>query len=221
MLYLVQDFVCGGPLRLLMMGRMLGDRAACFYGANIAIAVSHLHNKGFIFRDVSPDSVWIDDKGYLKLTDFACARPLAAKATCSSFCGTPEYMSPEMVRREEYNGAVDWFALGCIVYEMLIGNTPFAGADEVTTYRNILAGRIEWPWWLYFFGTSRSLMQGLLQPKAEERLGYNAPRDVTGHLFFASIGLETLEARRMVTAARHTESAPPIRALSRMSSSLL
>ena len=74
----------------------------------------------------------------------------------------------------------------------------------MTTYRNILAGRVEWPWWLYFFGSSRSVLQGLLAPDPVERLGSQSTRDVTNHVFFATIGLETLEMKRTVTAATRT-----------------
>ncbi|KAM7541827.1 hypothetical protein Aperf_G00000002813 [Anoplocephala perfoliata] len=141
-LYMVMEYVPGGTLVCWMDEVQLISETVCrFYAAEITQALSDLHDMGFIHRDIKPDNMLLDMSGHLKLADFGtCVRvdPHTHRVRCESAVGTPDYISPESSGGGEYGFAVDWWALGVLVYEMICGETPFYSDDLVTTYSKIM-----------------------------------------------------------------------------------
>ncbi|VUZ46412.1 unnamed protein product [Hymenolepis diminuta] len=147
-LYMVMEYVPGGTLVCWMDEVELISETVCrFYAAEITQALSDLHDMGFIHRDIKPDNMLLDMSGHLKLADFGtCVRvdPHTHRVRCESAVGTPDYISPEVLYSQssgggEYGFAVDWWALGVLVYEMICGETPFYSDDLVTTYSKIMS----------------------------------------------------------------------------------
>ncbi|XP_078281827.1 protein kinase C zeta type isoform X3 [Rhinoraja longicauda] len=126
-LFLVIEYVNGGDLMFHMQRqRKLPEEHARFYAAEICIALNFLHDKGIIYRDLKLDNVLLDSDGHIKLTDYGmCKEGLGPGDTTSTFCGTPNYIAPEILRGEEYGFSVDWWALGVLMFEMMAGRSPF------------------------------------------------------------------------------------------------
>ena len=129
--FFVMDFVRGGELWQLLDDKIkLPEDHAKFYVLNIAIAIGYLHSKNIIYRDLKSENVMIDESGFLKLTDFGLTKILSQNEMATSFCGTPNYMAPEIVQKQQdpsinYSFSVDWWSLGILTYEMLLGIFPF------------------------------------------------------------------------------------------------
>ena len=130
-IYFVMDYIQGGELKKHLTQRTrFGDFQAKFYCAQIAIALGYLHKSGVIYRDLKPENILLDKDGYIKLADFGLAKIVSeGDRESNSFCGTPEYLSPEMIDGSGHDHTLDWWALGIITYEMLIGIPPFFSQD--------------------------------------------------------------------------------------------
>lgn len=142
-LYMVMDFINGGELfHRLDLEEYLNEEQTRFYTAEIALALMHLHSHGIVYRDLKPENVLIDRTGNIVVTDFGLSKQLASEADqTQTFCGTPDYLAPEILTAKGHGVAVDWWSLGVLTYEMLAGYTPFASDDEDNqneTYQNIL-----------------------------------------------------------------------------------
>jgi len=154
-LYMVLDLVQGGELFHLLHGkggssdRTLPVPQACFYAACVVLVYEHMHAKNWLYRDLKPENLLIDKSGYIKVVDFGFAKQLATEDEKTfTFLGTPEYMAPELIRRRGYGKGVDYWALGCLIYEMLTSTVPFSpvcdGSDEEyqkQLYQVIASGR--------------------------------------------------------------------------------
>jgi len=131
-LYFVTDFLNGGELffHLCTVVRFPESRA-CFYAAEITLALEHLHQNGIIYRDLKPENVLLDSQGHLKLTDFGLSKITqpAEGAMTHTFCGTPEYLAPEIILARGHSFSVDWWSLGMLIYEMISGTNPFKQAS--------------------------------------------------------------------------------------------
>jgi len=139
-LILVMDFVNGGDLfhHLQMQpARKFDNERAKFYAAEICLGIEHLHELGIVYRDLKPENVLLDAEGHIRLTDFGLSKEGLFKTNdkTRTFCGTPEYLAPEIVQGGEYNNAVDWWAFGAIIYEMLTGWVPFYTKDTQKMYK--------------------------------------------------------------------------------------
>lgn len=142
-IYFIMEYVPGGELfRYLREERRLNEIRVKFYSAQIAIALGHLHKSQILYRDLKPENILIDSQGYIKLADFGLAK-MARES--NSFCGTPEYISPEMLLGLGHDHTVDWWALGILIYEMIIGIPPFYDKSSNKMFLNIESAPIRWP----------------------------------------------------------------------------
>ncbi|KAG9339184.1 hypothetical protein JZ751_024042 [Albula glossodonta] len=139
-LYFVLDYVNGGELFYhLQRERVFLEPRARFYAAEIASALGYLHSLHIVYRDLKPENILLDSEGHIVLTDFGlCKEGLEPNRTTTTFCGTPEYLAPEVLQKQAYDHTVDWWCLGCVLYEMLYGLPPFYSRNTAEMYSNIL-----------------------------------------------------------------------------------
>ena len=168
-LYVMQEYAMGGELftHLRTAGRFPND-CAKYYAAEIILAIEHMHARDIIYRDLKPENLLLDKDGHLKLTNFGFAKKIEDQRTYT-LCGTPEYMAPEVIQSKGHGKAVDWWALGILLYEMLMGYPPFVDESPLRTYEKILDGRINFPAWVD--AKARDLIKGLLAMDHTKRLG--------------------------------------------------
>nr|XP_058161086.1 ribosomal protein S6 kinase beta-2 isoform X2 [Dasypus novemcinctus] len=146
-LYLILECLSGGELftHLEREGIFLED-TACFYLAEITLALGHLHSQGIIYRDLKPENIMLSSQGHIKLTDFGlCKESIHEGAVTHTFCGTIEYMAPEILTRSGHNRAVDWWSLGTLMYDMLTGSPPFTAENRKKTMDKIVKGKLVLP----------------------------------------------------------------------------
>ncbi|XP_019412197.1 PREDICTED: ribosomal protein S6 kinase beta-2 isoform X2 [Crocodylus porosus] len=146
-LYLILECLSGGELfmQLEREGIFLED-TACFYLSEITLALGHLHSNGIIYRDLKPENIMLNSQGHIKLTDFGlCKESIHDGAVTHTFCGTIEYMAPEILVRSGHNCAVDWWSLGALMYDMLTGSPPFTAENRKKTIDKILKGKLVLP----------------------------------------------------------------------------
>uniref|UniRef100_A0A8C7XP35 Ribosomal protein S6 kinase n=1 Tax=Oryzias sinensis TaxID=183150 RepID=A0A8C7XP35_9TELE len=198
-LYLILEYLSGGELfmQLEREGIFMED-TACFYLAEISMALGHLHQKGIIYRDLKPENIMLNSQGHVKLTDFGlCKESIHDGTVTHTFCGTIEYMAPEILMRSGHNRAVDWWSLGALMYDMLTGAPPFTGENRKKTIDKILKCKLNLP--PYLTQEARDLLKRLLKRTASSRLGAG-PGDATevqAHPFFRHINWEDLLARKV------------------------
>ncbi|XP_061658764.1 ribosomal protein S6 kinase beta-1 isoform X1 [Syngnathoides biaculeatus] len=198
-LYLILEYLSGGELfmQLEREGIFMED-TACFYLAEISMALGHLHQKGIIYRDLKPENIMLNSNGHVKLTDFGlCKESIHDGTVTHTFCGTIEYMAPEILMRSGHNRAVDWWSLGALMYDMLTGAPPFTGENRKKTIDKILKCKLSLP--PYLTQEARDLLKKLLKQSASMRLGAG-PTDaaeIQAHPFFRHTNWEELLARRV------------------------
>uniref|UniRef100_A0A8C9HDF5 non-specific serine/threonine protein kinase n=1 Tax=Piliocolobus tephrosceles TaxID=591936 RepID=A0A8C9HDF5_9PRIM len=197
-LYFVLDYVNGGELffHLQRERRFLEPRAR-FYAAEVASAIGYLHSLNIIYRDLKPENILLDCQGHVVLTDFGlCKEGVEPEETTSTFCGTPEYLAPEVLRKEPYDRAVDWWCLGAVLYEMLHGLPPFYSQDVSQMYENILHQPLQIPGGRTV--AACDLLQSLLHKDQRQRLGSKADfLEIKNHVFFSPINWDDLYHKRL------------------------
>eukprot|EP01116_Phalansterium_solitarium_P006319 TRINITY_DN18623_c0_g1_i1.p1 TRINITY_DN18623_c0_g1~~TRINITY_DN18623_c0_g1_i1.p1 ORF type:complete len:417 (-),score=86.55 TRINITY_DN18623_c0_g1_i1:265-1515(-) len=171
-LYMVMDYVNGGELffHLKRAGRFSEERVR-FYTAEISSAIAHLHSLGIVYRDLKPENILLNMAGHIQITDFGLSKEINAEGT-TTFCGTPEYLAPEVLKGQNHGQAVDWWSLGTLVYEMLTGLPPFYSQNINAMYQKILSFDLKFP--AYMSPDAQSLLSGLLQRDPDSRLGSGA-----------------------------------------------
>uniref|UniRef100_A0A0G2K247 Protein kinase cAMP-dependent X-linked catalytic subunit n=2 Tax=Rattus TaxID=10114 RepID=A0A0G2K247_RAT len=167
-LYMLMEFVPGGELFTYLRNRgRFSSVAAIFYATEIVCAIEYLHSKEIVYRDLKPENILLDREGHIKLTDFGFAKKLVDRTW--TLCGTPEYLAPEVIQSKGHGRAVDWWALGILIFEMLSGFPPFFDDNPFGIYQKILACKIDFPRQLDF--TSKDLIKKLLVVDRTRRLG--------------------------------------------------
>lgn len=187
-LYLLMEYVNGGELfKHLRVNTKITITAARFYGAEIVTVLQYLHSQNIVFRDLKPENLLIDNTGHIKVVDFGFAKYLDKTSLAFTLCGTHEYLAPETVMQRGHTKAVDWWALGILLFEMLVGHPPFCDSTPLGIYKRILSGKIQFP--DNFDNTAKSLIRRLLHLSPERRLGClrNGTSDVLSHRFFSGI----------------------------------
>ncbi|CAL1575115.1 unnamed protein product [Knipowitschia caucasica] len=200
-LFFVMEFVNGGDLMFhIQKSRKFEEPRARFYTAEITSALMFLHNKGIIYRDLKLDNVLLDKDGHCKLADFGmCKEGIFEGATTATFCGTPDYIAPEILQEMPYGPSVDWWALGVLLYEMLSGHAPFEAENEDDLFESILNEEIVYASWLS--AEAVAILKALLTKSPARRLGCVASEGgesaVTSHPFFSTIDWDKLNRREM------------------------
>jgi len=195
-LYMILDFINGGELfhHLKKEGRFPENRVK-FYAAEIVCAMSHLHSLGIVYRDLKPENILIDSDGHICITDFGLSKEIDPTQGTTTFCGTPEYLAPEVLKGQGHGIAVDWWSLGTLIYEMLTGLPPFYSQNINIMYQKILNGELRFP--SYVTPDAQALLEGLLTRDVEKRLGTHNSQDVKKHQFFKDIDWEKLEKKEL------------------------
>ncbi|XP_061595303.1 RAC-beta serine/threonine-protein kinase-like [Cololabis saira] len=195
----VMEYANGGELFFhLSRERVFTEDRARFYGAEIVSALEYLHSHDVVYRDLKLENLMLDKDGHMKITDFGlCKEGITPDATMKTFCGTPEYLAPEVLEDSDYGRAVDWWGLGVVMYEMMCGRLPFYNQDHERLFELILMEEIRFP--RNLTPEARGLLAGLLKKDPKQRLG-GGPEDakeVKGHKFFTSISWTDVEQRKL------------------------
>ncbi|KAA0199388.1 Serine/threonine-protein kinase Sgk1-B [Fasciolopsis buskii] len=197
-LYFVLDYVNGGELFYhLQREHAFAEPRARFYAAEIACALGYLHSENVIYRDLKPENILLDSQGHIVLTDFGlCKEMLDQGDRTSSFCGTPEYLAPEVLRKEPYDFAVDWWCFGSVLYEMLYGLPPFYSKNRQEMFRAIQTRPLKLRDTISY--QAKLILSGLLRKSKTERLGSHLGfSEIRDHEFFIGLDWEALKARRI------------------------
>lgn len=189
--YMVLDYAIGGELfsHLRAEGRFIEPRA-CMYAAQIILALEYLQNMDVIYRDLKPENLLFAANGYLRITDFGFAKRVEGRTW--TLCGTPEYLAPEIILNKGYGKAVDWWALGVLIFEMCAGYPPFYADTPIEIYEKILAGKVRFP--SSFSKELRDLLKNLLLMDTTRRFGTlrNGVNDIKDHKWFQEINFIAL-----------------------------
>jgi len=199
-LYLVTEFLQGGELFYhLRKERKFSEEKMRFYTCQIILAIEYLHKHKIIYRDLKPENILIDQEGNIKLTDFGLSKIINNENNRAyTICGTPEYLAPEILMQKGYDKSVDWWSLGALVYEMLVGVSPFKTKDSNKMINiNTYLRNIEMP-----DGISEaagSLIRGLLQVETHKRLGFGErdAEEVKSHCFFEGVDWDYVSQKKM------------------------
>ena len=196
--YFVMEYISGGDLMLHIQRGQFGSKRAQFYAAEVCLALKYFHENGVIYRDLKLDNILLTLDGHIKIADYGlCKEDMWYGSTTSTFCGTPEFMAPEILLDKKYGRAVDWWAFGVLIYQMLLQQSPFRGEDEDEIYDAILADEPLYP--IHMPRDSVSILQKLLTREPDLRLG-SGPTDaqeIMSHAFFKNINWDDVRDKKV------------------------
>ncbi|KAI9673176.1 MAG: hypothetical protein M1817_003038 [Caeruleum heppii] len=200
-LYLVTDYMSGGELfwHLQKEGKFNEQRAR-FYIAELILALQHLHQHDIVYRDLKPENILLDANGHVALCDFGLSKAnLTKNDTTNTFCGTTEYLAPEVLLDEQgYTKMVDFWSLGVLVFEMCCGWSPFYADDTQQMYKNIAFGKVRFPRDALSL-EGRNFVKGLLNRNPRHRLGaIDDAEELKSHAFFSDINWEALGKKDVI-----------------------
>lgn len=199
-IYMLLSYVPGGELFThLRRAKRFTPDVTRFYLATIILALKYLHSFNIIYRDLKPENLLLDSRGYLRLIDFGFAKIVDDRTW--TLCGTPEYLAPEIIQSDGHGKAADWWACGILCYEMLVGYPPFFDSESAYgIYEKILGGHIHWP--RTMDRLSRELIKAFLHPDRTKRLGnlIRGPQDVLDHPWFRGVDWDALERREITVS---------------------
>jgi len=204
MLYLVLEYVNGGEMFTHIQKqkfRCFNPKVTKFFAAETVLAFEYLHNLDIIFRDLKPENMLIDSRGHIRLTDFGFAKRVSDKTW--TMCGTPEYLAPEIIVNKGYNHAVDWWAVGVLIYEMRCGRSPFEAKSQIEMFKKITKKDIKFP--RSFAKDEISLINGLLMVDLTSRLGamVDGVKGIKSHPYFTDVNWTQLYNQESAYAMGH------------------
>ncbi|XP_028853659.1 protein kinase C, delta b [Denticeps clupeoides] len=194
-LFFVMEYLNGGDLMFHIQDKGRFDLyRATFYAAEIVCGLQFLHSKGIVYRDLKLDNVMLDKEGHIKIADFGmCKENMIGDNRATTFCGTPDYIAPEILLGQKYSFSVDWWSFGVLLYEMLIGQSPFQGDDEDELFESIRMDTPHYPRWIT--KEAKDLLEKLFERDPTRRLGVVG--NLRGHAFFKTINWVALEKREV------------------------
>uniref|UniRef100_A0A3B4U1G9 protein kinase C n=1 Tax=Seriola dumerili TaxID=41447 RepID=A0A3B4U1G9_SERDU len=194
----VMEYTAGGDLMMHIHADVFSEPRAVFYSACVVLGLQFLHDHKIVYRDLKLDNLLLDTKGFVKIADFGlCKEGMGFGDRTSTFCGTPEFLAPEVLTDTSYTRAVDWWGLGVLIYEMLVGESPFPGDDEEEVFDSIVNDEVRYP---RFLSTEAiAIMRRLLRRNPERRLGSGEKdaEDVKKQPFFRGMDWEALLQREV------------------------
>lgn len=197
--YLILEYIPGGELFHHLstnnsLGNVFKEDDVAFYSAQMALGLRHLHKLGIVYRDLKPENCLLDSRGFLVLTDFGLSKDIGDNEHCNSIIGTPEYMAPEILKGQDYDYKVDWWSLGCVIFDMMSGKPPFTGNSHKAIQDKILSKKLVLPF--YFSMDAKDLLNKLLNKNPSKRFTVDESWDkFTKHRFFRKIDWKKLEAQ--------------------------
>jgi serine/threonine protein kinase len=183
-IYFLMEPILGGELfTVLRWNKKFSEKTGRFYAACVVLAFESLHSKNIIYRDLKPENLLIAKNGYCKLVDFGFAK---RRNNSCTLCGTPEYLSPEVIQNYAQSFSVDWWALGVFIFEMIVGHAPFQDDPDVKMYEKILTHEVKFPETGTFTPRVTDLVHGLLIKNAYKRYGAgaNGTKQLMDHAWF-------------------------------------
>ncbi|KAG2469871.1 PKN2 kinase, partial [Polypterus senegalus] len=189
----VMDYSPGGDLMMHIHSNVFSEKRARFYAACVVLGLEFLHINKIVYRDLKLDNLLLDVDGFVKIADYGlCKEGMGHGDQTGTFCGTPEFLAPEVLTENTYTRAVDWWGMGVLIYEMLVGVSPFPGDDEEEVFDSIVNDEVQYP--RFLSPDSKSVICKLLQKNPEKRLGAGErdAEDVKEHQFFQEINWEDL-----------------------------
>ncbi|XP_042575401.1 serine/threonine-protein kinase N1b isoform X3 [Cyprinus carpio] len=194
----VMEYTAGGDLMMHIHADVFSETRSVFYSACVVLGLQFLHDNKIVYRDLKLDNLLLDTEGYVKIADFGlCKEGMGHGDRTSTFCGTPEFLAPEILTDTSYTRAVDWWGLGVLIYEMLVGESPFPGDDEEEVFDSIVNDEVRYP---RFLSTEAiGIMRRLLRRNPERRLGSSErdAEDIKKQPFFRNIDWDALLQRRV------------------------
>ena len=200
-LYIVSDFMQGGDMFFHMHDGQIvifKNEKAKFYIVELVLALEFLHDNNMVYRDLKPENILLDDKGHVKLTDFGLSKILDEENDKAfTICGTPQYLAPEVLLKKGYDKTVDWWSLGCVMYEMLSGRLPFAIKRGMKLSTRIYERGVEFPQNLT--NEAVDLIKKLLIVDPQKRLGQgpDGSKNIKNHSFFSNINWEDAKKKKL------------------------
>ncbi|XP_066991906.2 serine/threonine-protein kinase N isoform X2 [Anabrus simplex] len=194
----VMEYAAGGDLMMHIHADVFAEPRAVFYAACVVLGLQYLHESKIIYRDLKLDNLLLDTEGYVKIADFGlCKEGMGYGDRTGTFCGTPEFLAPEVLTETSYTRAVDWWGLGVLIFEMLVGESPFPGDDEEEVFDSIVNDEVRYPRFLSL--EAIAIMRRLLRKNPERRLGSSErdAEDVKKQAFFRNIQWDDLLLRRV------------------------
>ena len=191
-IFFIQEYIPGGELLTLMRSEIVfTPNNTKFYVAQLIEALTYLHKNKIIYRDIKPENILFDEHGYIKLTDFGVAKIIEGKTY--SLCGTPTYMSPEIVLKNGYSFQADWWSLGVLTYEMLVGLDPWDEDDPMLIYQKIIEGKFYFP--KNIDKDAKSFIKHLLVGNPDKRMGVG--KNVKEHKWFTGYEWDKLLSKEI------------------------
>ncbi|KAI1319634.1 Serine/threonine kinase, partial [Mortierella claussenii] len=198
-LYFVMEYVRGGDLMMhIQKDKRFGEQRAKFYGCEVLLALQYFHQNNIVYRDLKLDNILLTVDGHIKIADYGlCKENMPFGATTRTICGTPEFMAPEILEEQPYDRAVDWWAFGVLMYEMMLRRAPFSGEEEDDIYDAILEEEPAYP--PGFGRHEQALLQSLLVKVPQFRLG-SGPTDaeeIKAHAYFRNVNFDDVYHKRI------------------------
>ncbi|XP_076455221.1 serine/threonine-protein kinase N2-like isoform X2 [Babylonia areolata] len=194
----VMEYACGGDLMMHIHSDVFTEPRTVFYAGCVVLGLQYLHDNKIVYRDLKLDNLLLDAEGYLKIADFGlCKECMGFGDRTSTFCGTPEFLAPEVLTETSYTRAVDWWGLGVLIYEMLVGESPFPGDDEEEVFDSIVNEEVRYP---RFLSTEAiAIMRRLMRRNPQKRLGASErdAEDVKRQSFFRNVNWHDLLTKKV------------------------